>query len=200
MKAYVLIICAVFLCNLAFGKVSKTDTGLYKQFTIIFHKVTPSFEEANKAKLIIQYIDSNKLFNIKFIVPNYCYRYKTTLNDYFIIQTKKGSYRFDNQVNSLPENNNQIFYVMVIGKYIFETNIKSDALKEILSNSIQKVEFNFMPNASIEEGVKKIRINDKLDELEKHMISLSKRKIKVTIKDPEKNQLDFIKSFVEPAF
>lgn len=131
MKAYVLIICAVFLCNLAFGKVSKTDTGLYKQFTIIFHKVTPSFEEANKAKLIIQYIDSNKLFNIKFIVPNYCYRYKTTLNDYFIIQTKKGSYRFDNQVNSLPENNNQIFYVMVIGKYIFETNIKSDALKEI---------------------------------------------------------------------
>lgn len=200
MKAYVLIICAVFLCNLAFGKVSKTDTGLYKQFTISFHKVTPSFEEANKAKLIAKYLDSAQLFNLRFVVPNYCYRYQTTPNDYFTIHTEKQSYRFANTIRALPENNDKLFYVMVIGKYIFETNIKSDALKEILSNSIQKVEFNFLPNNNIEEGVQKIRKNDKLDELEKHMISLSKRTIKVTIKDPEKNQLDFIKSFVEPAF
>lgn len=200
MKQYIILIFLIFSFSVSFSKETKIDTILNKKYEVTFNKVTPSFEEANKAKLIIQYIDSNKLFNIKFIVPNYCYRYKTTLNDYFIIQTKKGSYRFDNQVTSLPENNNQIFDVMVIGKYIFETNIKSDALKEILSNSIQKVEFNFMPNASIEEGVKKIRINDKLDELEKHMISLSKRKIKITIKEPEKDTLNLIKSFIESAF
>lgn len=200
MKQYIILIFLIFSYSVSFSKDTKIDTILNKKLEVNFNKVTPSFEEANKAKLIIQYIDSSKLFNIRFVVPNYCYRHKTTLDDYFIIQTKKGSYRFDNQVNSLPENNNQIFYVMVIGKYIFETNIKSDALKQILSNSIQKVEFNFMPNNNIEEGVQKIRKSDKLDELEKHMISLSKRTIKITIKEPEKNQLDFIKSFVDTFF
>lgn len=131
MKACVLIKCPVFLCNLAFGKVSKTDTGLYKQFTISFHKVTPSFEEANKAKLIAKYLDSAQLFNLRFVVPNYCYRYQTTPNDYFTIHTEKQSYRFANTIRALPENNDKLFYVMVIGEYVFETNIKSDALKEI---------------------------------------------------------------------
>jgi hypothetical protein len=203
MKQNLILLFLIFSYCVSFSNETKIDTLVNKKREIFFNKVTPSFEEANKAKLIIQHIDSSKLFNIRFVVPNYCYRYKTTLNDYFIIKTKKGSYRFDNQKILLPENNDQIFYVrdvMVIGKYIFEANVKSDLLMEILSDSILKVEFNFMPNANIEEGVKKIRNNDTLDRLEKHMISLSKRTIKVTIKEPEKDKLNLIKSFIETAF
>lgn len=120
----------------------------------------------------------------------------TTLNDYFIIQTKNKSYRFYNSINSLPDNNHKIFDVMVIGEYVFETKISSDFLKNILDESFRKIEFIFSPNNKIEEGIQKIKKNERLDGLEKHMISLSKRSIKITIKYPDIIQLSNLKKMI----
>lgn len=196
MKQFCLMILAFISWFSSFSQEEDNQISPKNNFEIIFNTVKPSFEEANKAIMKLNYIDSLKVFNIKFIVPNYCYRYMTTLNDYFIIQTKNKSYRFYNSINSLPDNNHKIFDVMVIGEYVFETKISSDFLKNILDESFRKIEFIFSPNNKIEEGIQKIKKNERLDGLEKHMISLSKRSIKITIKYPDIIQLSNLKKMI----
>lgn len=196
MKQFCLMILAFISWFSSFSQEEDNQISTKNNFEIIFNTVKPSFEEANKAIMKLNYIDSLKVFNIKFIVPNYCYRYMTTLNDYFIIQTKNKSYRFYNSINSLPDNNHKIFDVMVIGEYVFETKISSDFLKNILDESFRKIEFIFSPNNKIEEGIQKIKKNERLDGLEKHMISLSKRSIKITIKYPDIIQLSNLKKMI----
>lgn len=196
MKQFCLMILAFISWFSSFSQEKDNQISPKNNFEIIFNTVKPSFEEANKAIMKLNYIDSLKVFNIKFIVPNYCYRYMTTLNDYFIIQTKNKSYRFYNSINSLPDNNHKIFDVMVIGEYVFETKISSDFLKNILDESFRKIEFIFSPNNKIEEGIQKIKKNERLDGLEKHMISLSKRSIKITIKYPDIIQLSNLKKMI----
>ncbi|MDB9473433.1 hypothetical protein, partial [Dolichospermum circinale] len=159
-------------------------------------KTRPIFEDSNKARLIIKPIENTQSCRVQFIVPGYIYRHSTSLNDYFIIRTKKKSYQFANQVNSLPINNDQIFDVVVSGLYVFETDIKRALLQEIVNEQIKKVIFFFTPNSHVKDGVEKIYKGQKLDGLDKHIIMLSKRKIRVAIKEPNLAQMKDIQNFI----
>jgi hypothetical protein len=200
MKKYLLCLFFAIKCCTLLGSTSFTDSLNDESFRISFLKVNPSFDEANKAHLLISHNKSQNNFNIRFVVPNYCYRYMTTINDYFVIKTAKGDYKFNNMVNAVPLNSDKIFHVMVIGQYIFETTLTTDNFKEIFSQDIKKIEFNFMPNDSIRVGVEKLAKAKKLDELEKHMISLAKRRIEVTIKEPNQQEADRIKVLIKNRF
>lgn len=200
MKKYLLFLFFGLKCCTLLGNTSLTDSLNDESFRISFLKVNPSFDEANKAHLLISHNKSQNNFNIRFVVPNYCYRYMTTINDYFVIKTVKGDYKFNNIVNAVPVNSDKIFHVMVIGQYIFETTLTIDDFKEIFSQDIKKIEFYFMPNDSIRVGVEKLVKAKKLDELEKHMILLAKRRIEVTIKEPNQQEADRIKVFIKNRF
>jgi hypothetical protein len=196
MKQPVFLLIFFLSCHALFGRELSVDTLPGKEIELGFAKTRPIFEDSNKARLIIKPIENTQSCRVQFIVPGYIYRHSTSLNDYFIIRTKKKSYQFTNQVNSPPINNDQIFHVIVSGLYVFETDINRAILKEIVNDQIKKVEFFFMPNSQVKDGVEKINKGQKLDRLDKHIIALAKKKIKVTIKETNLAQLRDVQNFL----
>lgn len=187
---YTILIVAFFLCNtrISFAQslVSKDSTVTEKSVT--FYKVIPSFDNWNTAELKATFHKDTGAILFHFDVPNYILRFKTTLNDYCIIETANKHIKLMNQQESFSKNGS-LYYTLTL-------LISKDNLEELKQNDIKKITFYFERN---ENYIKKQLEEDKLmrEELKQHFARLSNRTIKYKVSNPNEKHYNELKFWLQ---
>ena len=106
MKKIQILIFYLLTFNFSFSQeIVSTDTVNCNQ-AIKFHKVKKSFKEANTAFMKLDYKKENQKGVIKFEIPSFIFRLKTTLSDYCIIETKIKKIKLQNTVETTTKDLN----------------------------------------------------------------------------------------------
>jgi hypothetical protein len=180
MKKIQILIFYLLTFNFSFSQeIVSTDTVNCNQ-AIKFHKVKKSFKEANTAFMKLDYKKENQKGVIKFEIPSFIFRLKTTVSDYCIIETKTKKIKLQNTVETTTKDLNFISY------YDFTFFLSTDSLQNILTDEVKKVTFYFTPNPEIEKYLNENRlVNTDYDKLMKRN---SKKTIIYTISKPDIEQ------------
>lgn len=180
MKKIQILIFSLLIFNYSFSQeIVSTDTVNCNQ-TIKFHKVKKSFKGANTALMKLDYKKENQKGVIKFEIPSFIFRLKTTLSDYCIIETKTKKIKLQNTVEITTKDLNFISY------YDFTFLLSTDSLQNILTDEVKKVTFYFTPNSDIKKYLNENKlVNKGYDKLMKRN---SKKTIIYTISKPDIEQ------------
>ena len=180
MKFYLPVVFLLISSNLKsqIESAPQSDTSI-KQKNLLFLKVRPTFQPIDTVFLSISTSTKEDSLALRFKVPSYWFRFKTTLNDYFILKSKTNQYKFFNEVETYPQGD----------YYMFTSHIQKNALRNLLKEKISYLRFYFTPNNEIAIKITEINQGKKLSELDRHQIKVSKLsfKVKVTDFDLDKN-------------
>lgn len=177
----------ILCCNLSHSQVN--DTVSLNSFVINFNKVKKSFKEGNKAEMKVEYIPNTKMATLKFKVPSFIFRLKTTKSDYCIIETNT------NQILLQNESEKEVIGNDLVGFYDFSFNISKDSLANIITDDVKRITFYFMPNPEIEMYLlQNTHINKSYDKLS---IRNSKKTVKYIVSKPDKNQYETFKQWLK---
>lgn len=181
MKKLFLITLYVLSGNLAFAQATTAQNSVSDTISVTFNKVKPSFDNWGTAVLKATTQASTGMIVINFAVPNYIERFKTTLNDYSIIETETKQYKLLNQKELSPTKGTL--------NYNFTFVISKDELIEIVNSDLKKITFYFVPN---EKFVKERLAEDKFmgNELKRHFGRVAKMTLKYKVSNPDEVQYD----------
>ena len=150
------------------------------KISLMFNKVKYSDNFSCKAELKVRYLSSSNSVLLHFEVPNYDYRFKTTLNDYAIVKFDKKEQTLQNLIASKQNER---------GNYIFVFKLSKENLLLILSNKLKSITFYFEPNEAYilrELAIHKGFGSDKT--LMNPYVNLAKQTVKTIVSKPNKKQ------------
>jgi hypothetical protein len=174
MKYYLPIIFLLFSSNLkSQKKTSKFYDNTFKEKKLLFLKVKPTFQPIDTVFLTLSTTTNGDSILLEYKVPSYWYRYKTTLNDYFILKSKASEYKFFNEIETINQGN----------YYVFTSRIQKNTFLSISNDKIKFLKFYFTPNDEIEKRIREINKDKKINELDRHQIRLAKISFKVKVTD-----------------
>jgi len=188
MKSIFAFVVYLLYANSSFSQDKVTKDTIDSIQTVRFTKVKKSFKEANTALMKLKYTTDKKTIVLKFNVPSYIFRLKTTVSDYCVIETKTKKITLQN-TGEIKSNGTDI-----ISYYDFTFYLSKDSTIDILTDEVKKITFYFMPNPEIEIYLLENKyVNKSYDKL---TIRNSKRTIKYTISKPDKIQYNDVLSWL----
>lgn len=174
MKYYLSIILLILSANLKSQEnTPEISDNKLKHKKILFLKVRPTFQPIDTVFLTLSTTTNSDSILFQYKVPSYWYRYRTTLNDYFILKSKSTEYKFFNEVEAI----NQGDY------YLFTARIQKKTLRSFLNQKIKYLRFYFTPSEEIANKIREANKDKKISEFDRHQIRLAKISFKVKVID-----------------
>lgn len=187
MKKLIFLYSLIFSNWLIFAQSTNALNSISDTLRVTFNKVQPSFDNWSTAELkICAETNSDKIL-LNFDVPNFNERFKTTLNDYCIIETDKKQYKLINQKESVSKKGSL--------NYTFSFVITKTSLTEIVDSDLKKITFYFVPN---EQFVKtQLAENNFMEEsLKRYLGRVAKITLKYKVSKPNEIEYNNLKSWL----
>lgn len=156
---------------------------------VMFNRVRYSDNWSSKAELTAKYLQNNGSVLLSFEVPNYDFRFQTTLNDYATVKFDDNDIKLQNMVES---NQNER------GHHIFVFELPREKWTLFLKHQLKSITFYFAPNEEfIAKKIATYKGFGTDDKSRKQYIELAKKTVKTTISKPEKKQYNTFIAWLE---
>lgn len=163
MSKILYLIYLIFLSNFLVGQSLPLNDTLANNLCLRFDKIKPNVEEFNMAEMSISYEKSNSTIKLYFVVPNYYLRYKTTPNDYILIETSNEIVKLQNEAEIAVAEGSISFNLIHAQNYFFVCSVSKALFIRIFKDNIKKLTFCFAPNENfIKERLSKEKFFDKV--------------------------------------